>query len=592
LKKNEGGENMSNLPISPAIVVPGVQVLEDFPTIGTTNFQSDSQKSDFSKTLEDVVKTHQSKPKQTIKASKKDNTNSEADSFNSRPQTAVKINEQDQQQKPTVCKANKSESKPADTDSQDLRKAETTSKLSDNSDGKLSESPDKGNQNTDITSSGIVTAMTAPVFVNQVLPVETGIQNETPNIDKINNVTPGVNATTSEKTSPDVGVTKTGNTIKGQTLDFAAMLDASNQTVVNNQPQLKTTAPSMPVAPVLQNAATQPGVAQNLSALLQQTPVAAKYDVTSAAAQNFQAQTNVITSAGASQNQAPQNQSTAVSQKTKDVNNFKSSELTKGKTVEAQTSIVDLQTGKALKQTSNCLKGIDNGAFIMNAVKDNQHSASNEKGVSLGDSLVVTQTASNDGKAHTLNMPVIQTQLSVNNSNDKTRDDIAIVSDVHSQQINEVGADTAKPAVTHVNKDDLFAQIIEKAKVSIKNGNGEMEVNLKPDHLGKLHLKVSVENQIVTAKFMAESQQVKEVIETNLNQLRRNLQDTGIQVDQLMVSVGQQNNDSSFQQASHNSGGFSDHKGSSFMRQEISGSSKEHSHERSSRRDTVIDLIA
>ena len=110
--------------------------------------------------------------------------------------------------------------------------------------------------------------------------------------------------------------------------------------------------------------------------------------------------------------------------------------------------------------------------------------------------------------------------------------------------------------VTSVNKEELFSQIVEQAKVVINNGGSEMEVNLKPEHLGRLQLKVTIENEVVTAKFVAESQQVKEIIENNLGQLKRSLQENGMQVDTIMVSVGYQQSNESFDQAAYNREGF------------------------------------
>ena len=129
----------------------------------------------------------------------------------------------------------------------------------------------------------------------------------------------------------------------------------------------------------------------------------------------------------------------------------------------------------------------------------------------------------------------------------------------------------------------------------INNGNSEMEISLKPEHLGKLQLKISVVDQVVTAKFMAESQQVKEVIETHLNQLRRNLQDSGVQVDQLMVSVGQQTAGGGFQEASQNQAGFTQNQtNSSFASSGKNTGESESSNSQGNREqgDTLIDLIA
>lgn len=97
------------------------------------------------------------------------------------------------------------------------------------------------------------------------------------------------------------------------------------------------------------------------------------------------------------------------------------------------------------------------------------------------------------------------------------------------------GSDTAP-----VKKEAIFSQIVEKAKIMVNNGNSEMELQLKPDTLGKIQLRISIENQLVSAKFIAESEQVKALIESNFADLKQTLNQQGVQVDQLQVSVGQQ----------------------------------------------------
>jgi flagellar hook-length control protein FliK len=94
----------------------------------------------------------------------------------------------------------------------------------------------------------------------------------------------------------------------------------------------------------------------------------------------------------------------------------------------------------------------------------------------------------------------------------------------------------------------IFGQIAEKAKLVVSPGMTEMQIQLKPDILGRLNLSVTTENGLITAKFSAESYQVKAIIETNLNSLRNALAEQGVKVDQLVVNVGTEKDFSEFQQ--------------------------------------------
>lgn len=90
-----------------------------------------------------------------------------------------------------------------------------------------------------------------------------------------------------------------------------------------------------------------------------------------------------------------------------------------------------------------------------------------------------------------------------------------------------------------VNTEQLIKQMVEYIKVNIKEDSTEMNLQLKPDHLGNLSLKIVTERGIITAQFVAESQAVKEIIEANFNQLKDVLQEQGLLIENLEVSVKQ-----------------------------------------------------
>lgn len=94
---------------------------------------------------------------------------------------------------------------------------------------------------------------------------------------------------------------------------------------------------------------------------------------------------------------------------------------------------------------------------------------------------------------------------------------------------------------TTVDKAELLSQIIKKAEVIVGATQSEMIMKLEPENLGKLNLRVSVERGLLTASFQAENQQVKSIIESNFNSLRDMLQEKGINVQSINVSLNQQN---------------------------------------------------
>lgn len=109
------------------------------------------------------------------------------------------------------------------------------------------------------------------------------------------------------------------------------------------------------------------------------------------------------------------------------------------------------------------------------------------------------------------------------------------------QKVNDVNevAKVHKQSITDVPKNEIINQVLEKAKVILSPEKSEMVMDLKPDSLGKLALKVVTENGMVLAKFVAENQQVKEVLESNMQLLKDSLEKQGFFVQGFNVSVGQ-----------------------------------------------------
>ncbi|ODM25675.1 flagellar hook-length control protein [Clostridium sp. Bc-iso-3] len=89
-----------------------------------------------------------------------------------------------------------------------------------------------------------------------------------------------------------------------------------------------------------------------------------------------------------------------------------------------------------------------------------------------------------------------------------------------------------------VTKKEIVEQVVEKAKVVLSGDKSEMVIDLKPEHLGKLELKIVTERGMVIAKFVAENEQVKAALESNMNMLKDSLEKQGFSVQGFSVTVG------------------------------------------------------
>ncbi len=86
-------------------------------------------------------------------------------------------------------------------------------------------------------------------------------------------------------------------------------------------------------------------------------------------------------------------------------------------------------------------------------------------------------------------------------------------------------------------KTDVFDQIVQRTAVHIKNDQGEMRIDLKPGFLGHVRLQVVTENQQVTVRILTELPMVRDMIESNIQQLKSDLQQQGLRVERVEVAV-------------------------------------------------------
>jgi flagellar hook-length control protein FliK len=82
----------------------------------------------------------------------------------------------------------------------------------------------------------------------------------------------------------------------------------------------------------------------------------------------------------------------------------------------------------------------------------------------------------------------------------------------------------------------IFDQVVTHLSGSDKGDMGRMVLRLHPAELGSLRIELMVEGDRVRANLHAQTQQVQEVLERNLGQLRNSLAEQGLKIDHFQVS--------------------------------------------------------
>ncbi len=84
---------------------------------------------------------------------------------------------------------------------------------------------------------------------------------------------------------------------------------------------------------------------------------------------------------------------------------------------------------------------------------------------------------------------------------------------------------------------NIANQIIEHIKVKVQPDQSSMELQLNPEHLGRVNLTVASKSGIMTAQFVVENELAKEAIESQLHILRDALNEQGMKVEEIEVTV-------------------------------------------------------
>ena len=107
---------------------------------------------------------------------------------------------------------------------------------------------------------------------------------------------------------------------------------------------------------------------------------------------------------------------------------------------------------------------------------------------------------------------------------------------VNSVQEPVMTADTATP-LSYVNTDEILKQIGEYVKVNAKPGMTQMEMQLNPENLGSVHIQVTAKAGSITAVITAQNEAVKQALESQVVQLKENLNEQGVKVEAVEVTI-------------------------------------------------------
>lgn len=96
---------------------------------------------------------------------------------------------------------------------------------------------------------------------------------------------------------------------------------------------------------------------------------------------------------------------------------------------------------------------------------------------------------------------------------------------------------TAVPQNVMFNTLDVIRQVSEFTRVMYQGDTTSMEMQLNPENLGKIYVQVTAKEGVVTAHLAVQNEIVKEALENQTIQLRENMNQQGIKVEAVEVTI-------------------------------------------------------
>lgn len=226
-------------------------------------------------------------------------------------------------------------------------------------------------------------------------------------------------------------------------------------------------------------------------------------------------------------------------------------------TTEFLTNEELLQANRVLQDELKDMKGILNQQIMqeMNVVQEE----SPEKGLrSAFDEMVEAKnTKVTDGEGvNYLNLDVRSgegQEMFQNNTTDERKDDDLKSPKMHDLPtfanytgnaqftVDYAESLSAQNETGHVSYNDMqdmvMNQVTEQIKLQMKADTTEVNLRLQPETLGTIQIQISAKEGIMTAHFTASSDEIKAILETQMEILQQNLENQDIKVEAIEVSV-------------------------------------------------------
>lgn len=131
------------------------------------------------------------------------------------------------------------------------------------------------------------------------------------------------------------------------------------------------------------------------------------------------------------------------------------------------------------------------------------------------------------------------TKSSLDNNKDQAKQDIIsnlsnAIADVNLTE----GVEEINTFDNNVSEVEILKQIVDEIEAKFTNDTTSLELQLNPEHLGKVQISVSTRNGVVQARIVTESEAARAAVEASLDTLKETFNNKEIKVEAVEVMVG------------------------------------------------------
>ena len=119
---------------------------------------------------------------------------------------------------------------------------------------------------------------------------------------------------------------------------------------------------------------------------------------------------------------------------------------------------------------------------------------------------------------------------------------------------------------TYVDVQDILRQVSEFTRVTVTRNISTIEMQLNPEHLGKLFMQLSSKEGVITAQLVAQNEAVRQALESQMNVLKENMNEQGMKVEAVEVTVASHEFEEQFQNGQQMDSQQEEHRGRSQRR--------------------------